>query len=195
VLAGHSANTGVHEVVIGNNVLAIGENMIRYERQRHSGVHSRIDLYMKWPQMAGYSQEYREAFNYADGDPSLLFVSFEEQIMSRDMSGRFEPIYSKLIIRPGESGPAGLVIYKFTEKSGYTNELLVTGTKSDGTLFVARCPEKGDTLASCERDILIGDNLSLAYRFPRSKLKEWRAIDSAVLASARRFLKTATPAN
>ena len=37
-----------------------------------------------------------------------LFLSIEERMMSRDMSGRFGPIYRSLIVTPGARGPAGL---------------------------------------------------------------------------------------
>lgn len=189
-LGGHSARTTVHEIVIGNNVVTVPENMIRYPRQRHGGVQPRLDLYMSWPQMSGYRESLRDIFNHVGGDQSLIFLSFEEQIMSRDMTGRFEPIYSKLIKRPAKQGPAELAIYQFREKSGYVGEMLVTGAKADGTLFVARCAQ-GDTLVtSCERDILIGEMLTITYRFPASRLAEWRAIDAAVASAARKMIET-----
>ena len=40
-------------------------------------------------------------------------------MMSRDMSGRFAPIYSSLIVKPGKPGPGGIDVYAFIEKSGY----------------------------------------------------------------------------
>ena len=38
---------------------------------------------------------------------------------------------------------------------------------------------------------LIGENLSLSYRFPKELLSGWRALDAAVLATSAGFLKTA----
>ena len=47
------------------------------------------------------------------------------------------------------------------------------------------------SLAPCERDIQVGDDLSLTYRFPQELLADWQALDAAVTAKAARFLKTA----
>ena len=93
--------------------------------------------------------------------------------MSRDMSGRFEPIYRALIVKPGNAGPgAASCFIGFNEKSGYMNEVLAVAERTDGRRpFVARClsgPEAEESLAPCERDIQVGDDLSLSYRFPRN---------------------------
>ena len=49
--------------------------------------------------------------------------------------------------------------------------------------FVARClsgPSAEESLAPCERDIHVGDDLSLSYRFPIELLADWQALDKAV---------------
>jgi hypothetical protein len=59
--------------------------------------------------------------------------------------------------------------------------------------FVARClsgPNAEESLAPCERDVQVGENLSLSYRFPKELLADWRALDAAVLAETSRILKT-----
>ncbi len=51
--------------------------------------------------------------------------------------------------------------------------------------FVARClsgPTAEELLAPCERDIQVGDSLSLTYRFPREFLGDWQALDAAIAA-------------
>ncbi|TSE13877.1 hypothetical protein C1D09_001690, partial [Mesorhizobium intechi] len=58
--------------------------------------------------------------------------------------------------------------------------------------FVARClsePSAGQSLAPCERDIQVGDDLSLTYRFPKEFLGDWQALDAAMTAEAGRMLK------
>lgn len=193
-MAGYTDDTTVHEVVIGNNVLAAPSNTIRYERSRRDGVATRLDLYLHWPDMKGYSTEARADFNHTSGARRILFLSFEERMMSRDMSGRFEPIYSSLIVRPGKTGPDGIVTYAFNEKSGYLDEVLTVAERTGKDPFVARCltgPTAEESLAPCERDIHLGDNLSLTYRFPREMLAEWRAMDGAVAAKAAAMLRTA----
>lgn len=192
-MGGHSDSTKMHEIVIGNNVLAVPANMIRFEGGRHDGDAARIDLYMRWPDMEGYSTATRDDFNNIGGERRILFVSIEEQAMSRDMSGRYLPIYSSLVRQPGKPGPAGTVFYDFTEKSGYLNEVLAVAARPGMDPFVARCltgANAAESLAPCERDIHIGTHLSMTYRFPRELLGEWPALDRAVAAKAAEMLKT-----
>jgi len=192
-LAGHTTDSTLREVVIGNNVISAPENMIRFERQRRDGVASRLDLYLRWPELDGYSDGARDDFNHARGTRRIVFLSFEERIMSRDMSGRLEPIYASMLVRPGEVGPRGTTLYRFDEKSGYLNEMLAVAAGADGSVFVARClvgEGAAESLAPCERDIHLGDGLSLSYRFPRELLAEWEKLGRAIRATAEAMLKT-----
>jgi hypothetical protein len=194
-MAGHTDDTTVHEIVIGNDVLAVPANAIRFEAARRSGVAARLDLYLRWPQMDGYSHEARDAFNHADGARNILFLTFDVPMMSRDMTGRFEPIYRALVEGPGRAGPAGLTVYPFTEKSGYVDEVLVVGDEGGNHPFVARClagDAARESLAPCERDIHIGDGLNLTYRMPAELAGSWREVDEAVREAAGRFLQTGT---
>lgn len=192
-MAGHTDDRTLHEIVIGNDVLSVPANAIRFERARRDGIASRLDLYLRWPDMSGYSTAARDDFNHAGGSRRIIFLSFEERMMSRDMSGRFAPIYSSLITKPGTAGPGGVVLYGFTVKSGYLNEALAVAERLGSHPFVARClsgPTAEDSLAPCERDVQVGENLSLSYRFPKELLADWQALDAAVLALASRMLKT-----
>ena len=113
--------------------------------------------------------------------------------MSRDMSGRVAPIYKDLIIQPGIDGPAGLKMHGFLEKTGYLGELMVLGMREGAQPFAARClagEAARETVAACERDIHVGDHLSLTYRFSKDLLTQWRQLDAAVLALARRLMVT-----
>ncbi|CAN7619040.1 hypothetical protein LJR234_004863 [Mesorhizobium amorphae] len=192
-MAGYTDDTTIHEVVIGNNVIAVPANMIRFEQARRDGIASRLDLYLRYPEMDGYSAAARDDFNHTGSSRDIVFLSFEQQMMSRDMSGRFAPIYSALIAQPGTAGPGGTTLYRFTEKSGYLNELLAVAKRPGKDPFVARClsgPTAEESLAPCERDIHVGDGLSLTYRFPREFLGDWQALDAAIAAQTAHALKT-----
>jgi hypothetical protein len=192
-MAGYTDDTTIHEIVIGNNVVAVPANVIRFDQARRDGISSRLDLYLRYPEMDGYSEAARDDFNHTGPSKDIIFLSFERQIMSRDMSGRFAPIYSSLIVQPGTPGPGGTTLYGFTEKSGYFNEVLAVGNRRGKDPFVARCPSgpsAAQSLAPCERDILLGDELSLTYRFPREFLEDWQALDAAIAAEAARMLRT-----
>ena len=193
-MAGHTDDTSLAEIVIGNNVLAAPRNMIRFEQARKGGVMQRLDLYLRWPDLAGYSDAARDDFNHAGDQKNIVFVSVSEAMMSRDMSGRFAPIYSELTEPSDEAAPKGLVARRFTEKSGYANEVLFVGEMPGHAPFVVRCLD-GETaaqsLAPCERDIHVGQGLSLLYRFPRELLGDWKRLDQAMGRLAKWMLKTA----
>ncbi len=192
-MAGHTDDPTLHEIVIGNNVIAVSANAIRFERARRDGISSRLDVYLHWPDLEGYSREHRDDFNPKEGTRRIIFLSFEERMLSRDMSGRFQPIYASMIVKPGKPGPAGTTLFSFGEKSGYLNEVLAVAERPGEEPFVARClngASAEESLAPCERDIELGDNLSLSYRFPRELLGDWRAIDTAIRKKAAAMLKT-----
>ncbi|OQM76590.1 hypothetical protein [Manganibacter manganicus] len=193
-MAGNTTDTTQREIVIGNNVIAVPSNTIRFAQARRDGIAQRLDLYLRYPQMDGYSEIASDAFNHANGArKTILFLSFAEQAMSHDMSGRFAPIYSKLIEKPGTPGPAGITFYDFAEKTGYLNERLAVAERPGEEPFVARCLaelEAEDSLAPCERDVLVGDGLSLTYRFPLELLGDWKALDAALAAEMRRIVRT-----
>ncbi len=193
VMAGHTDDATIHEVVIGNNVVSVPANAIRFDAARRDGIAERLELYLHWPDMRGYSIELRDDFNHAGGPNRILFLTFEARIMSRDMSGRFEPIYRSLISMPGRQGPAGLTLYDFDPKSGYIDEVLAVAERPGGEPFVVRCltgNTAANSLAPCERDVQLGDRLSLTYRFPMELLADWRAVDAAVLKQAVAFLQS-----
>lgn len=193
VLAGHTDDASLNEIVIGNNVLAIPANAIRFERARRDGVAERLDLYLHWPEMTGYTQETRDDFNSVRGARKILFLSFAEKMMTHDMSGRFEPIYRSLIAETGTPLGDGVVEHRFTERSGYLDETLIVAEQAGGEPFVARCLSGSaaeESSAPCERDIHLGQNLSLSYRFPRELLRRWRDLDAAVRVKASEYLQT-----
>lgn len=192
-MAGYTDDPRPREIVIGNNVIVAPSNAIRFAQARRDGIASRLDLYLRYPQMEGYSKDARDDFNGVDGRRTILFLSFEPQAMSRDMSGRFGPIYSTLIEKNGTPGPGGTTLYRFTQQSGYLDETLAIAERPGKTPFVARClsgAAAGQSLAPCERDVLVGDGLNLTYRFPDTLIADWQKLDAAVLAEAQRLLRT-----
>ncbi len=192
-MAGHTDDRSLREIVIGNNVISTPANAIRFERARRNGPAQRLDLYLRWPELVGYSELTRDDFNHVNGGRRIIFVSLEHQAMSRDMSGRFVPIYSKVIARPGVTDPAGVVVHEFADQSGYVDEVLVVGARPGEAPFIARClsgPSAKESLAPCQRDILFGDGLSLSYRFPRDLLTYWRKMDAVILAKGSSMLRT-----
>lgn len=192
LMGGHSDDPTSREIVIGNDVLTVPANMIRFESARRDGAAGRLDLYVRWPQMDGYSIGASDAFNHVDGDRSILFVSLEPRMMSRDMSSRFDPIYRLLVEGEARPGPGGLAIHRFSPESGYVDEVLAVAGRSGEEPFVMRClagQAAKESLAPCERDIHVGKDLSLVYRLPPALAGEWRAVEAAVRALAGTLLR------
>ncbi|MGK9050995.1 hypothetical protein [Neorhizobium petrolearium] len=183
-LAGHTDSTEELLIQIGQDKLSLPANTIRFRDQRQSGVAERVDLYLTWPELKGYSAEMRPRFDDIAQSSALIFLQLSQSTMSRDMSGRLEPIYSKLF----EGGPQpvnfGLTLHRLRPDSGYGNEIVLTASRPDAPDYVVRCllpgPGGKPTSGDCQRDIHIGQDLTVLYRFSSTLLKDWQHIDAAV---------------
>jgi len=151
---------------------------------RDSGAHERADLYLTWPDLAGYRDSNRALFDDPKNAVGLIFVQLSQSTMSQDMSGRFEPIYTRLI--EGEPTPLkhGLLLHRLRADSGYGKEVILTGRRDGESVYVVRCllpqtPQE-TTGSDCQRDIHVGQDLSLFYRFSANLLPQWQALDAAV---------------
>ncbi len=192
-MGGHTDDRTLHEVVIGNDVLSVSANHIRYPEQRRGGIAGRLDLYALWPAMDGFAEPTRAAFNNADPARQLIFLSFEPRTLSRDMSGRLDPIYRKMISGDGEALSNGLVRYRLPESAGFIDEYLFVGAAKPGKMFVARCLDDaraGANLAGCDRDIHVGEDLVMMTRFPSSLLADWKVLDQKLDGFAATVVRT-----
>ncbi|MDX3926985.1 MAG: hypothetical protein QHC90_14420 [Shinella sp.] len=183
-LAGHTESTEEFDIFIGQDHLRLPANVIRFEEQRQTAIAQRADLYLTWPEMQGYSDATRMRFNDAGRPESLVFLQISQSTMSRDMSGRVEPIYSHLFEGQARPGPAGLALHQLKESSGYGGETLLTGALADGSTYAVRCllPQSDalSTGADCQRDIHVGRDLSVLYRFSSRLLPHWQTMETAV---------------
>jgi hypothetical protein len=183
-LAGNSDSLDKYEIAIGRDVVRLPANTIRFEQQRRNGAAERVDLQLHWPSMEGYSHARRRAFDDPGQAQPLIFLQISQSTMSRDMSGRVEPIYRHLLTGPEESIAAGLQLHHFKAGTGFEGEVLLTGETSDGSPYAVRCLiPSDDKLASssdCQRDIHVGEDLSVLYRFSSHLLPDWQQIDTAV---------------
>lgn len=187
--AGHSSSLQRYEITIGNDALAVSANMIRKEEQRHTGLQQRLDLYVHWPTLSGFRDNLSPAFN--DVNPatnSIVFISLVPRATTRDMAGRFGPVYENVMEGTATDLGNGLKSATLSPEAGYVNERIVfSGPQGkDGRRFVARCQDAGATahviLAPCETDIHIGDMLSAQIRFPSHLLKDWRQLHASLPA-------------
>jgi hypothetical protein len=184
-LAGHTTSTEANDIFIGQDHLRLPSNVIRFEEQRITGIAERIDLYLTWPGMQGYTDKTRTLFNDVNRPEALVFLEISQSTMSRDMSGRLEPIYQHLFEGTALPGPAGLARHAMKENSGYGQEVFFTADRKGDTSYTVRCilpaTPATSTSADCQRDIHAGHDLVVLYRFSSQLLPQWQAIDTAVL--------------
>lgn len=183
-LAGHTDSAEIFMLDIGRDRLKLPANVIRFDTQRRNGTAERVDLYLSWPDLGGYSHEKSALFNDLSKSRSLIFLQITQSVMSRDMSGRVEPIYSHYFTGKPENWGDGLTLHHFAPEAGYQNDVLLTASRPGETDYAVRCilPESGAgaTAGDCQRDIHIGNDLSVLYRFSSNLLPQWREIDRAV---------------
>lgn len=183
-LAGHTDSREIFTIDIGRDRLKLPANVIRFDTQRRNGTAERVDLYLSWPQLDGYSHEDSGRFNDLSKSRSLLFLQITQSVMSRDMSGRVQPIYSHYFKGAPESWGEGLTLHRFVPEAGYQDDVLLTAPRAGDTDYAVRCilPGSGDSVTGgdCQRDILVGNDLSVLYRFSSNLLPQWREIDRAV---------------
>ncbi|MDI7864042.1 hypothetical protein MRS76_19015 [Rhizobiaceae bacterium n13] len=183
-LGGHTESTELFRITIGQDTIALPANAIRFARQRASAPAERIDLYLAWPDMSGYSATQRQRFNDPGAAQELLFMQLSQSTMSRDMSGRLDPIYSHLFDGAAEPGPHGLTLHRLRPDTGYRDEVMLTATRPGKADYVVRCvlpeDESHASNADCQRDIQVGRDLSVLYRFSSLMLADWQRIDERV---------------
>lgn len=189
-LAGNSDSTADVTLTIGPDTVKFPANAIRFPAQRHDGGAERVDLHLTWPQMQGYSEESRRRFDDIALSSGLIFLQVTQGTMSRDMSGRLEPIYSHLIEGAAEPFRDGLTLHRLRADAGYSGEVLLTAPRPGAPDYVLRCilpsaPDKA-TSGDCQRDIKVGRDLSVLYRFSSNRLADWSHIDAAI----RTFVET-----
>ncbi|MEO0546132.1 MAG: hypothetical protein AAF035_04210 [Pseudomonadota bacterium] len=177
------------EIVIGNDVFSIPANAIRFAGQRRNGNAQRVDIALLFPQGNGYSADQRGAFLETSGTRKVIFAHLEPRSMPHDMSGRLEPLYRTLFEGAARTGPANLVLQSLETGRGYEGEeLAISAPQADGRAWIARCQiDDGQTVPTCLRDVHIAGGAALTYRFPRTMLAQWQAIDAMVLGRTVEF--------
>lgn len=179
--AGHTENPSSKQIIIGNDVILVPQNMVRYGKQRNATSVPRLDLYAHWPTLSGYSAEHAKVFSSLEDDAPIIFMTLEPRAMSMEMSGRVEKIYDHFFSGPPIEAVAGLVRRPFSKDSAYFSEDLYYEIGSPYP-YAARCIRKSDAVAApiCIRDIHIGHGLTLTYRFHVDLLSEWKTLERSI---------------
>jgi hypothetical protein len=183
-LGGNTESTTIRQIVVGQDRLVLPDNMIRFDTQRLDGRAEQVSIYLSWPDLEGYSRRNASLFSDPGRSDTLIFADFSQSVMSRDMSGRLAPIYARLFIDAPVEGPAGLTLHRLNRKSGFGDERLLTGRFPNGEDYVVRCLLPADpamaSSADCLRDVKVGKDLTMLYRFSSTLLPQWQEIDRAM---------------
>jgi hypothetical protein len=170
------------QLVIGNDVLDVPENMIRHEAQRVPGVTGRVDLRLYWPERAGYRLSHADAFSDTDPETTqTVLISVAKRQWLLDMAGRLELVYGKAADASAAPRPVhGLTALRLDPAHGYVDETLYFAPSANGgalPAFIARCNEPAagaaPLLLACETDLFFGETLEARIRFPAHFLADW----------------------
>ncbi len=186
---GHTASKQVLEIIISNDVLHVPSNTIRYTSQRRPGPIERLELYLHWPSLSGYSDALRAEFNNSGENSNLIFLTLEPRTMSYDMSGRIAPIYRRFFEGAPADAGNGLVKQALSPDGGFVDEDLYYAANSPYP-FAARCLRERSTIGTpfCIRDIHIAKGLMLTYRFHKRFLTSWIDLDHMVRSRVKSML-------
>lgn len=190
---GHTASSEIFDISIGQDRLALAANTIRFETQRKSGKAERIDMYLTWPQLRGYSEDNKEIFDNVAASGAIIFLQISQSTMSKDMSGRFDAIYLHLVEDAPQDIKFGLKLYRFKPDAGYGDEVLLTAKREGADDYVVRClmptQSRPSTNGDCQRDVRLGHDLTVLYRFPVGVLGEWNHLDEAITTYLKQRLR------
>lgn len=183
-MGGHTNSTAIHDIFIDRDHLRIPANLIRFASQRRTGTADQVNLQFTWPEMEGFTDNNSLRFNDQTQSETLIFVELARRIMTLDMTDRVNPIYKDLLEEKSSPGVAGLTIRPFKADGPYKGEVMVTKDRGDQRAFAMRCmlpaPGMQTSSADCQRDIYLGQDLSVMVRYSSKLLPDWEAIDSAV---------------
>lgn len=165
-------------VDLGPVTLTVPSNTIRMPVQTGAPVSS-LELLVHWPTLEGYSDARADAFQSTDDRSPLLFLSIRPAEGRFGPNERYDHVYRRILVDFPRIGPGGLVAQSFRAGFGYDGETLYVSPLS-GQPFVARCAAEETSAATCLVEYRSAHGLDVAYRFRRSLLSRWRAIDRSV---------------
>ncbi|MCF8470128.1 MAG: hypothetical protein K9G30_05040 [Parvibaculum sp.] len=187
-----SAASGKVEVIVGNTRFLIPEHYTRYPSQRSGGRRPQIDMNALLPDLRPYAMGLQDEFNDNSAASNVIYFSLSQATAPLSATRRLKEIYSRYLeTTPPTISPNGLQLFSFREDSGYANQDLLVGKDGEGRMLLVICDRAGTLVDSpnCTRSLLLGPTLELTYRYKRSHLDDWSAIDTSIMALIAKFEK------
>ena len=88
-----TTDSASRQFIIGNDVLEIPLNTMRFAAQREKTVLRQADLVLYWADGTGFDDTHSERFLDPAHTGQLIFVTINERALDFDMSQRVAPIY------------------------------------------------------------------------------------------------------
>lgn len=163
---------------VGKAVLLVPENFLRFKHLRSGGEKKRLSLYVKWPEMSGYSEQTKEDFTTRSATSAIIYIDLTAPERVWSPRTRLKKIYPTYFKGKPEKTVYGLTKQAMATGSGYEHQDLFYANSHNG-LFLAHCdqPERSITPADCYRDMVMNGKVQIQYRFRRRLLGNWNEID------------------
>ena len=183
-LGGFSSDTSPTIIAIGDTHLSVPQNIIRFHEQRENPALSKLDLFIQWPSIKGFTKEDAAVFQNINRASELIFITLEVGEPFNSSQQKLRELYRRFFTKAPWRGPAGLIGNELDSSSGYLSEDVLY-TKHSDDLFLTRCLQEGKTdtdnlLPTCIYEFTLGDRVNVYVRFHRSHLSEWKVLDERV---------------
>lgn len=172
------AATTVVSVSVAGETMTLPSGYFRFLDQRRGTKLDRIDLHFRWPGLSEAVPTRPSGPSDIGPDPDLIFVSIARRDVALDSTARLATVYQRFFQGPAFDGPGGLVGQRMAAGSGYEDELVFFEPGSVRP-FAARCfaGEEAGRATICLREVMVGRDLIMTYRFAASLLPGWQALD------------------
>ena len=109
----------------GADIISLPANLIRFSSQRRMKEAKKLDLYLHWPTLEGYSEQLKPVFDGVQISNQIIFVNLLPRFSELDMSARLGPIYRKFLVGPQTPVSNNLVSQRLDPDNGFINEYLI----------------------------------------------------------------------
>lgn len=183
-LSGLTTDQSPAYIVMSDTTLTVPRNMIRFRDQRQQSHLTKLDLFVHWPTMRGFTEEGAAIFENTAGMDELIFISLEAGKPLNSAEQKLSGLYRKFFIKSPKRGPAGLIAHELDPSSGYLSEDVLYAKQND-RLFLTRClredsAHQKDLRPTCLYEFTFSKGINVVVRFHRSLLKEWKEFDGSI---------------
>lgn len=191
-----TASSRLVSVTVGGIKLRVPSNFTRYPAQREGGAQEELALHALLPDLTPFAPEDRALFEDNTQQSRVINFSLRPKDMTLPEDQRFAAVYSRFFTgaEPQEA-MNGLEHYSFSEGSGYRDQDLFLAADDQGSLLILLCFRETPVIFSpaCARTKTLGNGLVLTYRYKRTHLENWAAIDRQVQGLVQSFFVEERP--